>query len=83
MTNATDHDVDAVQGWMQSRPDHLSVASFKPGPGIQKLKLKFDIQLLRKAFEECLADVEFQGGMQDQGFAAIPVTQRPGPNHMD
>ena len=76
--DTNDRDVLAVRGWMENRPDHLSVASFKPGPGIQKLDLKFDIKQLRDAFKQCVASVEFQGGMQDQGFAAIPVTRRPG-----
>ena len=76
--NINDHDVRAMQGWMESRPDHLSVASFKPGPGIQKLELKFDIQQLQEALRECVSKVGYQGDMQDQGFAAIPVTQRPG-----
>ena len=74
----TDLDAIAVQSWMQKRPDHLSVASFKPGPGIQKLELQFDIQQLQEALQECVAKVDFQGEMQGQGFAAIPVTQRPG-----
>jgi len=64
--------------WMSSRPDHHSVTEFKAGPGIQKLDLQFDIKELRNALQQCLASVEFQGGMQSQGFAAIPVTQRPG-----
>ena len=37
-----DADVQAVTAWMANRPDTKSVASFVPGPGIQKLALSFD-----------------------------------------
>ena len=73
-----DTDTQSMQNWMSSRPDHHSVTEFKAGPGIQKLDLQFDIKELRNALQQCLASVEFQGSMQSQGFAAIPVTQRPG-----
>ena len=73
-----DADVQAVTAWMGNRPDTNSVASFVPGPGIQKLALSFDIARLREALDECLSRSSFQGGMQEQGFAALPLTQRPG-----
>lgn len=73
-----DADVQAIQGWMQTKPDINSVAHFTPGPGIHRLELKFDIKELQKALDECLEREAFQGGMQDQGFAALPLTQRPG-----
>ena len=73
-----DRDVDAVNTWMANRPDTCSVAEFVPGPGIQKLALQFDIEKLRQALDDCLARESFQGGMQEQGFAALPLTQRPG-----
>ena len=73
-----DTDVQSVTNWMQTAPETTSVAHFLPGPGIQKLELKFDIDELRKALDECLSRETFQGGMQDQGFAALPLTQRPG-----
>ncbi|MBL4811214.1 MAG: hypothetical protein JKX69_02385 [Rhodobacteraceae bacterium] len=73
-----DRDVQTVQSWMQTRPDTTSVTDFVSSPGIQKLDLKFDIMELRKALDECLQRKAFQGGMQDQGFAALPLTQRPG-----
>jgi len=73
-----DNDVNAVEGWMNSRPDTESVAEFKPGPGIQRLEMKFDIDELQKALDECLEREAFHGDMQDQGFAALPLTQRPG-----
>ncbi len=73
-----DADVQAIKSWMCDRPDTTSVAKFQPGPGIQKLDLKFDILELRAALEECLKPESYQGDMQDQGFAALPLTQRPG-----
>lgn len=76
--SAIEKDIQSMQSWMSSRPDHQTVASFKPGPGIQKLALNFSIDALREALTHCLASVEFKGAMQEQGFAAIPVTQRPG-----
>ncbi|NVK14384.1 MAG: hypothetical protein HWE35_09410 [Rhodobacteraceae bacterium] len=73
-----DADVQAVAQAMQAMPDSASVAEFVPGPGIQRLELTFDIQLLQEALEECLRREDFMGGMQDQGFAALPLTRRPG-----
>lgn len=73
-----DTDVEAIEGWMQTQPNTTTVAEFMPGPGIQRLQLKFDIDELKKALDECLEREAFQGGMQDQGFAALPLTQRPG-----
>lgn len=73
-----DADVEAVTQAMKTIPDSASVAEFVPGFDIQRLELRFDIQLLREALEECLRREEFMGGMQDQGFAALPLTRRPG-----
>lgn len=73
-----DADTDFIASQMQRQPDSASVAGFVPGPGIARLELKFDIQLLREALEECLRREAFMGDMQDQGFAALPLTQRPG-----
>lgn len=73
-----DADVDLVKGALGIQPETESVAGFVPGPGIQKLQLSFDINELRKALDECLAREAFKGNMQDKGFAALPLTQRPG-----
>lgn len=73
-----DADVEAIKTWMQVRPDTNSVAKFQAGPGIQKLDLKFDISELRFALDQCLERGAFQGDMQEQGFAALSLTQRPG-----
>ena len=50
-----DKDVASIAAAMANRPDTRSVAEFVPGPGIQKLDLKFDIDRLREALDECLA----------------------------
>lgn len=73
-----DADVRAINSWMAERPNTQSVASFIPGPGIQKLELSFDIDRLRSALAECLRRSKYRGDMQDQGFSALPLTQRPG-----
>lgn len=73
-----DPDSRLIRKLLETRPDSESVATFKPGPGICRLDLKFDIGELQKALEECQAKHSYQGNMQDQGFAALPLTQRPG-----
>ena len=79
MTNLNhDSEVALVERCIASRPDSRSVAEFVPGPGIELLSLSFDIEALRKALAECLRRSDFMGGMQDEGFAALPLTQRPG-----
>lgn len=73
-----DADVQAVLHALQEKPEIASVANFTPGPGIFRLSLSFDIDKLRNALDECLKREDFKGGMQEQGFAALPLTQRPG-----
>ena len=73
-----DDDVAIITGAIASRPDTQSVAKFVPGPGITRLNLRFDIDALREALDECLKRSDFMGDMQDAGFAALPLTQRPG-----
>ena len=73
-----DADVDLVERRLASPPETESVASFVAGPGIERLSLTFDIDRLRSALEECLRRADFMGGMQEEGFAALPLTQRPG-----
>lgn len=73
-----DADTKALQEAMAERPDTDSVAGFVPGPGISKLNLKFDLEKLQEALDECLEREAFMGEMQDEGFAALPLTQRPG-----
>ncbi len=73
-----DADVRTLNAALTVKPDTNSVTEFKPGPGIQKLNLTFDIKKLREALAECLSRESYKGDMQDQGFAALPLTQRPG-----
>ncbi len=73
-----ERDVAAVAAWLARPPETESVARFKPGPGIQKLALRFDIDKLRQALDDCTRDQDYMGGMQEEGFAALPLTQRPG-----
>ena len=73
-----DTDTSYIDNALKSAPETQSVAGFVPGPGIEKLALRFDIEKLRAALDECLKREAFQGDMQDQGFAALPLTQRPG-----
>ena len=64
--------------FMGERLDSQSVADFVPGPGIVRLPLQFDIAKLRAALSECLARQSYEGDMQEEGFAALPLTRRPG-----
>ncbi len=73
-----DSDTAFINNELRTDPDTTSVAGFVPGPGIRQLELKFNIDHLRSALAECLNREEFLGDMQDQGFAALPLTQRPG-----
>ena len=40
--------------------------------------MSFKIEALREALAECLRRSDFMGGMHDEGFAALPLKQRPG-----
>ena len=73
-----DHDALTVAKCLQTTPDTERVTEFIPGPGIWRLNLKFDLEALREGLTECLKRQELMGGMQNQGFAALPLTQRPG-----
>ena len=77
-SSSGDPDIALVRSRLAKVPDSRSVAEFVPGPGIERLVLRFDIGALRAALEECLRRSDFMGGMQDEGFAALPLTQRPG-----
>ena len=77
-SHLSDADTALVESRLAHPPETDSVAEFKLGPGIERLSLSFDIAELRVALEECLRRSDFMGGMQDEGFAALPLTQRPG-----
>lgn len=70
-------DASTMKAWLAERPDTESVANFLPGPGIQKLDLKFDIAKVREALAQALERVSFKGDL-DKGFGAFSLTRRPG-----
>ena len=70
-------DTAKMREWLASDADTTSVAGFVPGPGIQKLDLKFDIVKLREALDICLTRTEFKGDLE-AGFGAFSLTRRPG-----
>ena len=72
------HDFALVELRIASRLDSRSVAQFVSGPGIERLSPSFDIEALCEALAECLRRSDFMGGMEHEGFAALPLTQRPG-----
>jgi hypothetical protein len=78
-----DPDVELMKEWRRKQMDTESVSNFIPGPGIQRLNVKFDIKLLREALDECLQREAYKGNMQDKGFSALPLTQRPGQTKWD
>ena len=59
---------------LESVPNSESVIRFKPGPGIQKLDIRFDIDRLRGAYFEAEALASDLG----VGISAIALTRRPG-----
>lgn len=70
-------DTAQMREWFSQAPDTESVARFVPGPGIQKLQLRFDIDELREALSIALERTNFQG-MIEEGFGAFSLTRRPG-----
>ena len=71
-------DQETLKYWFSQQPDTDTVAGFVPGPGIQKLDLKFDIEKLRQGLEDLLKLTEFDGSYTEQGFGGISLTRRPG-----
>ena len=71
-----DADTRALRDWLATSPDTESVAGFVPGPGIQRLHLKFDIHALREALQQAQQRNEKQ--LDAQGFGAFSLTRRPG-----
>jgi len=67
----------ALHSLLQTQPDTASVASFKPGEGIAKLPITFDIDELKSALSQSLQRTQFKGALED-GFGAFSLTRRPG-----
>jgi len=74
LTSSTQADAEQMQTWLSSDFDTESVAAFKPGPGIQKLQLKFDVDKLR----QCFNDMQYQLEDLGSGFHVMSLTRRPG-----
>ncbi len=55
-----------------------SVARFVPGPGIERLALAFDLDLLVEAYHECVVRTGVAGDHQHLGFGTLALTRRPG-----
>jgi hypothetical protein len=74
------NDQNKMKVWLSDTPDTERVAGFVPGPGIQKLALKFDIKQLRQALEQITKTNDYNGEQEhrDKGFGAISLTRRPG-----
>lgn len=72
-----DPDVARINRYLKEMPDTQSVAHFKPGPGIEKLDIAFDIKKLKQALEDALAKTAFKGDIA-AGFGAFSLTRRPG-----
>ena len=74
---ATKNDAKQMRIWLNRKFDTQSVASFKAGPGIQKLQLKFDIDKLRQCYHDMQDQLEDIGS----GFHVMALTRRPGVEH--
>lgn len=59
-----------------------TVASFVPGPGIERLAVRFDLDRLRDAVDTVNRRRGFGGQLED-GFGVIPLTRRPGTSGTD
>ena len=77
---AKQNDQQKMCQWLAQERDTQSVAGFVPGPGIERLELRFDIDLLKEALEEVSRSANFEGADKDKeyGFGAISLTRRPG-----
>lgn len=71
-------DQNKLKTWLAQTPDTEKVAGFIPGPGIQRLALKFDIAELKNALNTVTANTDYVGAEQDKGLGAIPLTRCPG-----
>ena len=62
-----------LDSYINERVDIDSVASFKGNEHIVKLKLKFDIEKIRKSLDDIKAGAEFKTAAS--GFHAIAMTK--------
>lgn len=60
-------------------PDYSSVATFMPGPGIERVAtLQFSSEELRTALDDVLTRLDYDDTYGEWGFGTLPVTRRPG-----
>ena len=78
MHDNLDEDVKFIKEAMSKVPDYSRVTEFIPGPGIHKLKLKFDIKKLRNCLKKLQLENKTQNKKNDYGFGVFSLTQRPG-----
>ncbi len=71
---AVDADRALMSQWLNESKSQDFEPRFVPGPGIQKLNLRFDIDALRAALADVIGDLQDQG----DGFSAFALTRRPG-----
>lgn len=71
-------DRQQVIDWLATSPDTETVKDFVPGPGLQKLKLTFDINELQSALKQTTDIADFGGDDLEAGFGAIQLNRRPG-----
>ena len=69
-------DTKELNSYINERVDVDSVASFKGNEHIVKLKLKFDIDQIRKALNEIKKNSDFKMG--PSGFHVLAMTCRKG-----
>ncbi|MBS1254747.1 MAG: hypothetical protein MAG581_00543 [Deltaproteobacteria bacterium] len=74
--DSIEQDQALMKSWLAENRVTDTVAGFFPGPGIQKLKISFDIIKLQEAFEDAKKHILDVG----DGFMSIPITRRPGVN---
>ena len=74
MNDTVEQDKAMMQSWMAEDRVQDFEPQFAPGPGIQKLALRFDIEKLREALNDVSGSLEEMG----DGFSAFGLTRRPG-----
>ena len=69
-------DRQVVRRWTDAAADTETVAGFVPGPGIERLSIKFDPDALLDALNSALTTVDT--GTDSYGFGGFPLMRRPG-----
>ena len=78
MQDNLDEDIKFIKQAMSKVPDYSRVTEFISGPGIHKLKLRFDIKKLRNDLKILQSKNKSQNKQNENGFGVYPLTQRPG-----